>query len=450
MPFVRNDTSKENRRLSQMPSFKDENGNLNLNFTSEFETYISEHFAFREKLVTADSLIKNDIFRTSSNEKVIVGKNNWLYYATTIDDYTGRSIMSPRRIANTAKTLSLMQEYTRSKGSEFVFISAPNKNTVFPENMPSRYIKSDEKSNLELINSKLDEYCVNNINLKELFDSQGKILYHTRDSHWTNEGALLVYNAVMDRFALKHDDYSNTPSHSENIWSADLDTMLFPSLEILSEQTVYNIDYTFTYTCNFRSSDDTLISTVCDGKNNKILMYRDSFGRSLYPFFAENSAEAEFSREIPYRLDLLDGLEPNLTILEIVERNLPDLTEKAPFMEAPSRSIDISASIDESPVNLCFSEDKNGLRHLYGQLDSRYFNTGSEIYITLENDENIICYEAFPIYEAELLGDENQSDYGFSLYINPDTVPHGQYSVNAYIKNNSEFICTDKITDAEF
>jgi hypothetical protein len=226
--------------------------------------------------------------------------------------------------------------------------------------------------------------------------------------------------------------------------------MLFPSLDLKSEQMIYDIDFTFEYTYNFRSYDDSLISTVCDGKNNKILMYRDSFGRSLYPFISENTSEAEFSREIPYRMDLLDEFNADLTILEIVERNLPDLTEKAPFMEAPSRIIDISASVETSNLNSCFEQEKNNLRHIYGKLDSKYFDTDSVIYITLENDENILCYEAFPIYEAELLKDSSQYDYGFSLYINPDSIPKGQYAVNAYIKNSTGFICTDSIMNTEF
>lgn len=450
MPFVKNDTSKENRKLSEMPSFKDDDGNINLKWSSQFETYISEHFAFREKLVTADGLIKSKLLNTSSNEKVIQGKNNWLYFSSTADDYTGMNTMSERRINNTAKTLSLIQEYTENSGSQFLFMSAPNKNTVYPENMPSRYVKTNNKSNLKMLTEKLDEYSVSQIDLTKLFNEQDKILYHTRDSHWTNEGAVLVYNTIMDRFSIEHDNYNETPKSSELIWNGDLDTMLFPSLNNLSEQIVYDTDFSFEYTYNFRSEDDTLISTKNDNKDKKILMYRDSFGRSLYPFIAENSNEAEFSREIPYRMDLLNNIDADLTILEIVERNIPDITEKTPFMEAPSRNIDISASIETSDNNSCFISENNGLTKIYGKLDKKYFDSNSDIYVTFENEDNILCYEAFPIYEAELLDDENQYDYGYSLYINPQTFPSGQYAVNVYIANSTGFICTDALENIEF
>lgn len=445
MPFFRNSSSKENRRLSEFPSFISESGGINLEFPSQFEKYLSEHFAFREQLVTADSIIKADIFGTSSNEKVIVGKNNWLYFASTADDYTACNTISERCAYNTAKTLSLIQEYAEKKGSNFLFMTAPNKNTIYPEYMPSGYIKSGNKNNLALISEKLDEYNVSYIDLAELFREQDKILYHTRDSHWTNEGALLVYNAVMDRFDIEHYDYSDTPKHTDMVWNGDLDTMIFPSLNHMSEQVIYDHNFAFEYTYNFRSEDDTLITTKNDSKSVNVLMYRDSFGRSLYPFIAENSANAMFSREIPYRLDLLDEIDADLTILEIVERNLPDITEKIPLMPAPSRNIDISASIEESDKNSCFISENNNLIKIYGKLDEKYFNDNSEIYITLENNSNILCFEAFPICDSSLLAEDELCDYGYSLYINPSDIESGEYEINAYIKNNSGFICTNSL-----
>lgn len=111
-----------------------------------------------------------------------------------------------------------------------------------------------------MLSEKLDEYSVNQLDLVSIFKSQDSVLYHTRDSHWTNEGAVLVYNALMDRFGIKHDDLSSVYKHSEMIWHGDLDRMLFPSLEKLSEQIVYDMDFSFDYTYNFRSEDDYLIS----------------------------------------------------------------------------------------------------------------------------------------------------------------------------------------------
>lgn len=445
MPFFGSDTSAENRELSEMSSFINEDGTMNLEWPSEFETYLSEHFAFRQNLVTLDSIIKAYVFRTSANDSVIVGQNGWLYYASTADDYLSRNTLSERRINNTAKTLELIQVYVEQNGGEFLFMAAPNKNTVYPQNMPARYVKSNNPSNLELLTAELDACDVNQLLLSEVFRSQDKVLYHSRDSHWTNEGAILVYNVLMEKLGIDHYTFSECPHHTENIWNGDLDTMLFPSNPTLCGQEIYDIDYTFNYAGTFNGSDDLTIKTINEDKTARMLMYRDSFGRSLYPFVAENCYKAEFSRQTPYNLNMMNDIEAGYVVLEIVERNIPTITDSAPIMAAPVRAMNISASLEPSEENSCFTEDSYGMLNVYGKLDEKYFDNESDIYITLEGESGVYCFEAFPIYEAELMNDDFQSDFGYSLYIDTTSIPNGSYNINAYVKNGENYICTDSL-----
>ncbi len=434
LPFAKTDKTAENRQLSSMPSFLEEDNTPNLNWSSQFETYFSEHFAFRPQLVTLGSLIKSEIFKTSSNEKVIVGSDGWLYFAETLPDYTGENAMSERRIYATAKTIALMQEHFQLDGRQFLFFCAPNKNTVYPDNMPARYIKSTAPTNLDRLSPALEYAGVNFIELAPLFKSQDKTLYLERDSHWTNEGALLAYNAAADYLDMPHNDFSSNTHTTQPVWHGDLDGMLFPSYEHPSDQEIYDIDFTFDYRGSFSSEDDLLIKTKSDSDGGALLMYRDSFGRAFYPFAAQNASKASFSRATPYKTSLADDIDAKYVILEIVERNLASITEEAPVMNAPSRELDITASVMESDKNSCVTELKNGTLKLSGVLDESYFSDRSDIYITLESYEGLYAYEAFPVCDG--------SDYGFSMQISIEDIPDGNYDIYAYIKNGEEYICT--------
>ena len=58
--FVTKDkTSAENRELAEFPSVQTEEG-WNIHWLSEAGDYFQEHFAFRQKMVTANAII-NDI-----------------------------------------------------------------------------------------------------------------------------------------------------------------------------------------------------------------------------------------------------------------------------------------------------------------------------------------------------------------------------------------------------
>lgn len=447
IPLTQTDGTAENRQLSQMPDFLEEDGSINLNWSSRFETYFSEHFAFRPQLVTLDSLIKSEVFKTSSSEKVIVGNSDWLYFAETLPDYTGENAMSERKLYNTAKTIALMQEHFENDGRKFLYFTAPNKNSVYPENMPKRYVRSSQPSNRERLAKKLDELGVNHIELAPIFSQCGHTLYLERDSHWTNEGALVAFNAAADALGMAHDDFAYASHCTQKVWHSDLDGMLFPSYERLSEQEVYDIDFTFDYRSEFVSEDDMMIKTKGPGEET-LLMYRDSFGRAFYPFAAENTAKASFSRAVPYKTELADELDAQNVILEIVERNLANISKDSPIMNAVSRDMDVSASIEESDKNICEVSDKGRNIRIYGILDEKYFADNSNIYITLETDGAVYAYEAFPVYESELLEDpDGENDYAFSLRIAKEEIPAGDYEIFAYVEKNGEYICTQPLAE---
>ena len=445
LPFVKADDTAENRKLSEMPHLIGEDNKVNSDWSEQFETYFSEHFAFRQQLVTLDSMIKSEIFKTSPNEKVIVGKNDWLYFAETLPDYTGSNAMSERKLYRTAKTLSLLQEHFENDGRSFLFMCAPNKNSVCPENMPARYIKSDEPTDLERLGEELDRADVHHLDLVPLLKGGEKTLYLERDSHWTNEGALIAYNAAADALGIEHDDFSSASHEKQRVWHADLDGMLFPSYEVLSDQEIYDIDFTFEYRGAFNDADDILIKTKSENGGARLLMYRDSFGRAFYPYAAQNSEKAVFSRETPYKTALADDLDAQCVILEIVERNLGEITASAPLMNAPMRSLEFSTSIIESEENHCEASLKRDSLKIYGYLDPEYFADDSDIYITLETPEMICAFEAFPIYEAELLGSEDDSDYGFSLTADISVIPPGTYEVYAYVSSGDTYTCTEPL-----
>ena len=126
----------ENRTLSSFPQLQGKEGGLNLKFFSEFETWFHEHFAFRNQLVYADARIQGDIFRVSGVDGVVYGKDDWLYYSSTLSDYLGGQPLSPREVYNVAHNLELTKDYVEARGCRFLLTVPPNKNTLYGENMP--------------------------------------------------------------------------------------------------------------------------------------------------------------------------------------------------------------------------------------------------------------------------------------------------------------------------
>ena len=331
MPFVKAEDTKENRKLSKFPEIKKEDGSLNADWAKEFDTYFSEHFGFRSDLVNAHNTMLDTVFGSSGEDDVIIGKDGWLYYSNTVDDYMGTDRMSDREIEDTAQTLKKMQEYAENNGTKLIFACVPNKNTIYPEYMPYNYLERTEESDLERLEKVLSKESVNYCSLESILKEQkstdSDILYHKEDTHWNNYGAYTAYNALfdlagMDKIDIQKSGFSDT-------WEGDLRKMLFPDSDKKDKQIDYDFTPTYNYVGRFRRLDDMLIRTAGNGKGN-VLMFRDSFGEAILPYIAESCQTAVFSRAVPYKLDMIEKEHFDTVIVEIVERNLDKLREQCP------------------------------------------------------------------------------------------------------------------------
>ena len=125
-----------NERLAAKPRLT-AGGRLNFDVLSDTADYFDSHFGLRQALITANAAADAAIFRESATPEVLLGTGGWLYYADTLADYTGAAPMTARQLWCAAQNLALMQEYAQTQGAAFLFVCAPNKNTVYPAQMLS-------------------------------------------------------------------------------------------------------------------------------------------------------------------------------------------------------------------------------------------------------------------------------------------------------------------------
>lgn len=408
MPFA-SGKSAEKRNLSSSPALVNEEG-VNLSFTAQVDTWLSEHFPFRSELISANNYAKATAFATSDEEQVIVGKDGWLYFSETLSDYFGDDLLSDRQLQQYERTLCLMEEHVRQSGSTFVFTVAPNKNTVYPQYMPDRYQRATVPSDLQRLTERLRNEPYFADMTGALSDSAVQ-LYHARDSHWNAFGALCGYRELMATANRKTDLFDSCTYSWQDIHRGDLDDMILPASPKKDAQAVYDVEWSYEYTSNYHSEEDLLITTENQNGEGSLLMYRDSFGNALLPFMAQTYQRTTFSRVMPY--NLCDCAQYDTVVVEIVERNLDNLLRTAPVMPAPRRDNLASVTVHDAVVH---TREENGMLHVYGTLPEDAVS--ERVYLHLLGGNDTATYEAFPIYEYELLDDRDDgAENGFSAYI---------------------------------
>lgn len=425
--FGKPEASTENRELAPKPVLMGEDG-FNERFLSDAGAYFEDHFAFRNEWVTGYAFLADRIFGVSAQDSVITGRNNWLYYKDSLNDYLGADQMTDRQLFDVAHSLALVQEYAEQNNINFVFAIAPNKNSLYGENMPYYYqAYRDKENNFSRLQKYLDSEKIQYADLYGMLKEQNEVLYHARDSHWNNKGASLAADKILTVLGKEHKDYQNQDYEVRKDYAGDLDKMLYPAGVTFEDELYYQPEPSFDYTEPVESNFDPKILTKSPDGTGNLVMYRDSFGNALLPFMAEAFGEAYFSRGVPYQLTDLFTYQADTLIIERAERFLPDMAANAPMMAAPiipSRTLkDVEFTKDIPHLEVT---GQGAFTKITGTLPKDGVDVDSRIYIKVNE---MLNYEAFPV-------SLNDGREGFQLLVATETLNSDENTFELYISHH--------------
>lgn len=433
MLVTKQETSSENRQLSEFPSPKTEEGKINVEWLSQAGDYFQEHFAFRNELVTGNALLHGRLLETSTADGVIQGKNGWLYYKDSLDDYLGQELLSDRSLFNIAHMLSMTQQALEEKGVNFLFTIAPNKNSLYGDNMPYYdKLKVSGQTNRENLESWLTTEKVAYADLYQALMEEDEVLYHARDSHWNNKGAALAADVLMDALGKDHDSYEGESYTVRRDYTGDLDTMLYPLASTADDEIYYDKETTYATVEEIQSNFDPRITTVNPVKEGSLVMYRDSFGNALLPYMADAYANAYFSRGIPYQLMDVETHSADTVIIERAERFLPEMSQFPPVLTAKEISLTENEELQGSDGAVDVKIKPQGMTaQLSGRIKEGLLDTDSRIYLKVNGS----VYEAFPM---DVKVEENLDDNGFCLYLPSELVAADGNDVEILIEKDNK------------
>jgi len=313
--------------MSDFPALIRE-GTISRTFGSELEEWFAGNFAFHGSIADLFTGLRAAVL-AEGNDQVIIGKDGFYFFADTVPDYIGSARMTDAEIDRTAEALLSMQEDAEAEGAAFLFVCAPNKNTVYADKMPDRYRRSEELSNMDRLFQALDRLGGRYVDLRPvLTEHTGKnLVYHRRDTHWNGLGASLAVQEMLAAVQMELPDLSGRgPLHTEE-FQGDLSALLYQEKVEYDSDITYDFEGMFVFTSAYSTPMDIVITTRGGGEK-KLLMFRDSFANACIPYLAASFAQTRLDRVTPYRTEEIEAYKPDVVIVEIAERNLPSLCEQ--------------------------------------------------------------------------------------------------------------------------
>ena len=294
-------------------------GHLGIN---EFEGALVGRYRMINLNTSISKLLTGGTYMESN--EVLLGKDGWLFYKATGDgtplyDYMGINHFSEEELAKVYDNLVAIGDGISARGMDVIFMTVPNKEQVYSEYMPDTVDKINDKSRLdeltEYIESKggliADRYCYVDTSkvLRSCKDTYP--LFYRTDTHWTECGS---YLALMElRRAM---DQRVTPI--DEVVFTDKGGFVGDLAKISGSMDEYS-DVNPVIDASSINDDST--------KDQVMLIIGDSFGDAMIHSAKHFYKEVYWVRLKEYT-DELDRYEPDVVVVECVERYLSDLQEE--------------------------------------------------------------------------------------------------------------------------
>lgn len=314
-----NVSTTENRKLSPKPELKLE---TITNYPKAFDSYYNDYLPFRSKLIKVWASINYDLFGSTIDSRVVIGKDEWLFFRDdiSIQQAQGLSEYTDKEKNEILQNLKFNQDKLKEKGIEYYSLVIPNKENVYKEYLPDTIPIKDDISRTE----KLIDYIRENSDINIVYPKEELLaakemyqVYKKCDTHWNDIGALVGTIALQKEI---ESDFSYDINNIEiqNLGRIGGDLVNFASLSGKLDEENIRVNNFYPEISYERKETERFISN--SENNRKVLFIGDSFREAMKAYFSKLYGEVIYIHRDNYKEELLDEIEPDIVIYEVVER----------------------------------------------------------------------------------------------------------------------------------
>ena len=279
--------------------------------TQKLESYLSDHLPLRDKML--DWYFGLGLSFDFGTEKIIIGKNDWLflkkhdttYNLPVMESYQNKVLFSDKQHMKIIENLMHIKRQCDTHNIRLYLLFPPSKDRIYAQYMPSYILRDKRPSPVkQLVNLLPTE--LNVVPIEDLLIREARIskepLYFKQDSHWAEEGAFIVYQQLMqyiqkdfpDLKAKAKDDFkiekiNDVFSPYFNLKSGTVfgkGSFLLPGMDQYNTLKYNHYTYKDIENVTIKKSSVFISSIYPQGFPLKVYIIGDSFATYLHPYLS--------------------------------------------------------------------------------------------------------------------------------------------------------------------
>jgi hypothetical protein len=306
-----------------------------VDFPRNYGKSFNRNFAFRDMLIRLDYWTRYFILQETVYPQVLLGSQGWMYYTDegNLDYYQRVKPLTTEQTTIIAENLVNIQDSLAKKNITFLFVIAPNKESIYPEYLPAGIMRADNPTWADQIIQSLSGKNVNVLDLRQILlaEKQNAPVYFKTDTHWNPVGARAAYDAILTALQPGHPILTPHPlsdfDQIDEISSGDLAGLIHLKGEVSEPITALHARFEKPSRGLKNPPAGQMITVMPDPALPKAVIFRDSFFNGLQPFTSEHFSRVVYVSDLVYNPDLVAEEQPDIVILEVAERYLNLLVE---------------------------------------------------------------------------------------------------------------------------
>lgn len=324
-------------------------------FPPRFQQQFDAALPFRVQLAALSRSFYVDWLQTAPIPEAVLGTDGWLYYIgeageKRLDRHVrGRDPFTQEELRLWRESLLERTRYFRSIGARYVFVIAPNKETIYSEHLPGWIGPKIGPTRLDQLIAYLQptpEVTVIDLRPSLIASKASGPLYYKTDTHWNARGAHAGYQEIMRALA------PDFPSLAVRSWTGfNPKVVARPGMDIARVTGLGSEfpepDFELAHSACAEPRPITIAipaalqarltsppyATQCDVPGNiDAVIFHDSFGVALVPILVESfRSSADFSTTLGQDDNVGYGmpekLKANLVLEIMVERSLDSVPQ---------------------------------------------------------------------------------------------------------------------------
>ena len=201
----RTPTINEKRVLAQFPHLKSFPGGLK-EYIAGLEACFNDHFGCRNRLIRWHIDWQLIYLRATgeSGPIVIIGRDNWLFYAQNqmVEHYRGVRQFTTQNLRDWQALLEHRRDWLAQRGIKYVFVVAPDKHSIYPEYLPAGMTKVHPETKLDQFFTYMHAHStVAVVDLRPALLNARRIAptYLKTDTHWNAFGGFVACQEIAKK-----------------------------------------------------------------------------------------------------------------------------------------------------------------------------------------------------------------------------------------------------------